>query len=140
MSPLQDYAQEYLNITMGIPQGYAETESGSGSFCFIGWERYPCRWDFTIRPPVFRCIPFLMWRRTRRNMSSIISACWRAPISQSMRSSAGVTGRGSSLDTYLIQFSATESGGTTMEFVAAFIECQNGFGCYNLIGSYPQGG
>ena len=46
---------------------------------------------------------------------------------------------GSSLDTYLIQFSATESGGTTMEFLAAFIECQNGFGCYNLIGSYPQG-
>src|SRR5699024_7092912 len=33
----------------------------------------------------------------------------------------------------------TESGGTTMEFLAAFIECQNGFGCYNLIGSYPQG-
>ena len=29
---LQDYAQEYLNITMGIPQGYAETESGSGAF------------------------------------------------------------------------------------------------------------
>ena len=26
-----------------------------------------------------------------------------------------------------------------MEFLAAFIECQNGFGCYNLIGSYPQG-
>ena len=43
------------------------------------------------------------------------------------------------MDTYLIQFSATESGGTTMEFLAAFIECQNGFGCYNLIGSYPRG-
>ena len=26
-----------------------------------------------------------------------------------------------------------------MEFLAAFIECQNGFGCYNIIGSYPQG-
>ena len=43
------------------------------------------------------------------------------------------------MNAYLIQFSATESGGTTMEFLAAFIECQNGFGCYNLIGSYPQG-
>ena len=44
-----------------------------------------------------------------------------------------------SQNAYLIQFSATESGGTTMEFLAAFIECQNGFGCYNLIGAYPQG-
>ena len=38
---LQDYAQEYLNITMGIPQGYAENRVRQRSFCFIGWERYP---------------------------------------------------------------------------------------------------
>ena len=50
-----------------------------------------------------------------------------------------VTGRARSLDTYLIQFSATESEAQPSEFLAAFIECQNGLSCYNLIGSYPQG-
>ena len=42
-------------------------------------------------------------------------------------------------NSYQVQFEATESSGSTMRFLAAFIDGQNGFGCYNVIASYPQG-
>ncbi len=99
----------------------------------------PCRWDFTIRPPVFRCIPFSdVEENAEKYVQYYIGLLESTNITKHEILSRGYR-EGSSLDTYLIQFSATESGGTTMEFLAAFIECQNGFGCYNLIGSYPQG-
>ena len=71
---LQDYAQEYLNITMGIPRGI-QKQSPAAAPSLHRMGALPCRWDSTIRPPVFRCILFLMWRRMLRSMSSIISDC-----------------------------------------------------------------
>lgn len=135
---LQDYAQEYLNITMGIPQGYAETESGSGAFASsdgsatlqVGF--YDKAADF----PVYTLSD--VEENVEKYVQYYIGLLKSTNITKHEILSRGYR-EGSSLDTYLIQFSATESGGTTMEFLAAFIECQNGFGCYNLIGSYPQG-
>ena len=135
---LQDYAQEYLNITMGIPQGYAETESGSGAFASsdgsatlqVGF------YDKAAGFPVYTLSD--VEENAEKYVQYYIGLLESTNITKHEILSRGYR-EGSSLDTYLIQFSATESGGTTMEFLAAFIECQNGFGCYNLIGSYPQG-
>ncbi len=99
----------------------------------------PCRWDFTIRPPVFRCIPFAdVEENAEKYVQYYIGLLESTNITKQEIIGTKLPGD-RLLNAYLIQFSATESGGTTMEFLAAFIECQNGFGCYNLIGSYPQG-
>ena len=135
---LQDYAQEYLNITMGIPQGYAETESGSGAFASsdgsatlqVGF--YDKAADF----PVYTLSD--VEENAEKYVQYYIGLLESTNITKHEILSRGYR-EIDSLNAYLIQFSATESGGTTMEFLAAFIECQNGFGCYNLIGSYPQG-
>ena len=135
---LQDYAQEYLNITMGIPQGYTETESGSGAFASsdgsatlqVGF--YDKAADF----PVYTLSD--VEENVEKYVQYYIGLLKSTNITKHEILSRGYREVGS-LNAYLIQFSATESGGTTMEFLAAFIECQNGFGCYNLIGSYPQG-
>ena len=136
---LQDYAQEYLNITMGIPQGYAETEPGSGAFASsdgsatlqVGF------YDKAAGFPVYTLSD--VEENAEKYVQYYIGLLESTNITKHEILSRGYR-EGSSLDTYLIQFSLLpESGGTTMEFLAAFIECQNGFGCYNLIGSYPQG-
>lgn len=135
---LQDYSQDYLNITMGIPEGYIETESGSGAFASsdgnvtlqIGF------YDQTAGFPVYTLAD--VEENAEKYVQYYIGLLESTNITKQE-----IIGRDyreiGSLNAYLIQFSATESGGTTMEFLAAFIECQNGFGCYNLIGSYPQG-
>ena len=55
-----------------------------------------------------------------------------------MRSSAGVTGR-SVLECLPDPVFRYRKRRHDHGIFGAFIECQNGFGCYNLIGSYPQG-
>ena len=84
---LQDYSQDYLNITMGIPEGYIETESGSGAFASSDGNAHFADRDFTTRPPVSQSIPLLMWKKMQRSTSSITLDFWRVPISQSRRSS-----------------------------------------------------
>ena len=122
----------------GDPQGYAETESGSGAFASsdgsatlqVGF------YDKAAGFPVYTLSD--VEENAEKYVQYYIGLLESTNITKHEILSRGYR-EGSSLDTYLIQFSATESGGTTMEFLAAFIECQNGFGCYNLIGSYPQG-
>lgn len=135
---LQNYSQDYLNITMGIPEGYIETESGSGAFASsdgnvtlqIGF------YDQAAGFPVYTLAD--VEENAEKYVQYYIGLLESTNITKQE-----IIGRDyreiGSLNAYLIQFSATESGGTTMEFLAAFIECQNGFGCYNFIGSYPQG-
>ena len=113
---LQDYAQEYLNITMGSPRGI-QKQSPAAAPSLHRMGALPCRWDSTIRLPIFRCILFLMWRRNvEKYVQYYIGLLKSTNITKHEILSRGYR-EGSSLDTYLIQFSATESGGTTMEFL-----------------------
>ena len=135
---LQDYAQEYLNITMGIPQGYAETESGSGAFASsdgsatlqVGF------YDKAAGFPVYTLSD--VEENAEKYVQYYIGLLESTNITKHEILSRGYR-EGSSLDTYLIQFSATESGGTTMEFFGGVHRMPEWVGCYNLIGSYPQG-
>ena len=117
-----------------------QKQSPAAELCFIGWERYPAGgifYDKAAGFPVYTLSD--VEENAEKYVQYYIGLLESTNITKHEILSRGYR-EGSSLDTYLIQFSATESGGTTMEFLAAFIECQNGFGCYNLIGSYPQGG
>lgn len=135
---LQDYTQDYLNISMGIPEGYTEAESGSGAFSSadgnstlqVGF--YDKAADF----PVYTLSD--VEENAEKYVRYYLGLLKSTNITKQEILGLGYRTIGS-LKAYLIQFSATESGGTTMDFLAAFIECQNGFGCYNLIGSYPRG-
>ena len=73
---LQDYAQEYLNITMGDPPGVYRNRVRQRRLRFIGWGALALQVGFYDEAADFsRCILFLMWRRMLRSMSSIISDC-----------------------------------------------------------------
>ena len=135
---LQDYTQNYLNITMGIPVGYTETESGSGSFASSDGTA-TLQVSFYTQAAGF---PVYTLSDVEENAERYVRY-YREYLGCTNVTGQEITGRGyrtvGALTAYLIQFSATESSGTTTEVLAAFIECQNGFGCYNLIGSYPRG-
>lgn len=134
---LQEYTGEYLNITMGIPEGYLETEPGSRAFasadgtCTLQAGFY----DKAAGFPVYTLSDI------EENAEKYVSY-YTGLLKSTNITKQEITGRGYSeignLNAYLIRFSAAESGGTVMEFLAAFIECQNGFGCYNIIGSWPE--
>lgn len=134
----QDYTQDYLNISMGIPEGYTEAEPGSGAFSSadgnstlqIGF------YDKAAGFPVYTLSD--VEENAEKYVRYYLGLLKSTSITKQEILGLGYRTIGS-LNAYLIQFSATESGGTTMDFLAAFIECQNGFGCYNLIGSYPRG-
>ncbi len=135
---LREYTQDYLNIVMGIPEGYTETESSSGAFMSadgastlqVGF------YDKSAGFPVYTLSD--IERNAEKYVRYYIGLLESTDITEQKIIDRGYRKIGT-LNAYLIQFAATESGGTTMEFLAAFIECQNGFGCYNIIGSYPQG-
>ena len=122
---------------MGIPEGYTETESGSGAFMSadgastlqVGF------YDKSAGFPVYTLSD--VEKNAEKYVRYYIGLLESTDITERK-----ITGRDyrkiGTLNAYLIQFAATEGGGSTMEFLAAFIECQNGFGCYNLIGSYLQ--
>ena len=56
----------------GDPPGVCRNRVRQRSFCFIGWERYTLQVGFYDKAARFSGVyPFLMWRRTRRNMSRL---------------------------------------------------------------------
>ena len=136
--PLREYTQDYLNITMGIPEGYTETESGNGAFISADGTS-TLQVGFYDKSAGF---PVYTLSDVEKNAEKYVRY-YIGLLKSTVITEQKITDRGyrkiDTLNVYLIQFAATESGGTTMEFLAAFIECQNGFGCYNIIGSYPQG-
>lgn len=135
---LREYTQDYLKITMGIPEGYTETESGNGAFMSadgastlqVGF------YDKSAGFPVYTLSD--VEKNAEKYVRYYIGLLESTVITEQKIIDQGYR-KIDHLNAYLIRFAATESGGTTMEFLAAFIECQNGFGCYNIIGSYPQG-
>lgn len=135
---LREYTQDYLNITMGIPEGYTETESGNGAFMSADGAS-TLQVGFYDKSAGF---PVYTLSDVEKNAEKYVRY-YIGLLESTVITEQKITDRGyrkiDTLNAYLIQFAATESGGTTMEFLAAFIECQNGFGCYNIIGSYPQG-
>ena len=135
---LRKYTQDYLNITMGIPEGYTETESGNGAFMSADGAS-TLQVGFYDKSAGF---PVYTLSDVEKNAEKYVRY-YIGLLESTVITEQKITDRGyrkiDTLNAYLIQFAATESGGTTMEFLAAFIECQNGFGCYNIIGSYPQG-
>lgn len=135
---LTAYANDYLNLSMEIPAGFAETEPGSAVFLSpdgscslqIGFYTY---WSGF---PVYSLAD--VEANAERYVRYFIGLLQSTDITDCEILSEGYRQVGA-LDSYQIQFAATESGGSTMCFLAAFIDGQNGFGCYNVIASYPQG-
>ena len=135
---LSEYTNDYLNISMGIPEGLKEMEVGSASFSSDDG-------GITLQVGFFASKGgFVVYDLSdvEKNAENYVSY-YLGLLESTDITGQEILSRGyhqiGSLNSYQIQFSATESGGSTMEFVAAFIECQNGFGCYNIIASYPHG-
>ena len=133
---LTEYSNDYLNLSLGIPSGFTETEPGSAVFLSpdgscslqIGFYTY---WSGF---PVYALAD--VEENAERYVRYFIGLLQSTDITDYEILSEGYRQVGA-LDSYQIRFTAAESGGSAMEFLAAFIEGQNGFGCYNLIASYP---
>ena len=132
------YSNAYLNLSLQIPADLAETEPGSAVFLssdgscslqigfYTYWSGFPVYTLADVEANAERYVRYFIGLL----QSTDITDC--EILSEGYRQVGA-------LDSYQIQFAATESGGSTMCFLAAFIAGQNGFGCYNVIASYPQG-
>ena len=132
------YSNAYLNLSLQIPADLAETEPGSAVFLssdgsrslqigfYTYWSGFPVYTLADVEANAEGYVRYFigLLQSTDITDSSILDEGYRQ-IGQ--------------LNSYQIQFAATESGGSTMRFLAAFIEGRNGFGCYNVIASCPQG-
>ena len=130
------YSNAYLNLSLQIPADLAETEPGSAVFLssdgsrslqigfYTYWSGFPVYTLADVEANAERYVRYFigLLQSTDITDSSILDEGYRQ-IGQ--------------LNSYQIQFAATESGGSTMRFLAVFIEGQNGFGCYNVIASCP---
>lgn len=134
---LVDYANAYLNLSMKVPADFEETEPGSAVFVSqdgsrtlqIGFYTY---WSGF---PVYSLAD--VESNAEKYVQYFIGVLESTDIADYKIRDQGYRQIGA-LNSYQVQFEATESGGSTMGFLAAFIEGQNGFGCYNVIASYPQ--
>lgn len=139
----QNYVQSYLNISMRIPDGYTETKSGSSTFVSSDGEAF-LRVGFYDKNAGF---PVYTLSDVEENAEALVSYCIAHPESPGLPwkeiAAYEITDKRyqeiGGQNAYLIWLSAKESGDTAMEFLAAFIECRNGFGCYHLVGAYPKG-
>ncbi len=132
------YTNDYLNFSMEIPADFTETDPGSAVFLssdgscslqvgfYTYWSGFPA---YTLADAEANA------ERYVRHFIGLLQSTDITDyeiLSQEYRQIGD-------LNSYQIQFAATESGGSTMGFLAAFLEGQNGFGCYNVIASCPQG-
>ncbi len=135
---LTDYSNANLNLTMKIPAGFEETQPGSAVFvssdgsCSLQIGFYTCWSGF----PVYSLAD--VEANAENYVRYFVGLVQSTDITDYKILSEGYRPVGG-LNSYLVQFEATESGGSTMSFLAAFIDGQNGFGCYNVIASYPEG-
>ncbi len=133
-----DYSNSYLNLSMKIPADFKETDPESAVFISsdgscslqIGFYTY---WSGF---PVYSLTD--VESNTQKYVQYFIGILHSTDITDYRILSEGYQQIGA-LNSYRIQFEATEKSGSTMRFLAVFIDAQNGFGCYNVIASYPQG-
>ena len=135
---LKDYSNEYLNFSMKIPADFIEADPGSAVFVspdgscslqigfYTYWSGFPV---YSLADAEENAENYV------RYFIGILQSTDVTGYKILSREYRKIGERNS----YQVQFDATESGGSTMEFLVAFIEGQNGFGCYNAIAAYPQG-
>ena len=134
---LADYANEYLNLSMTVPSDFQETSPGSAVFvspdgsCSLQVGFYTCWSGF----PVYSLAD--VEANAEQYAGYFIGLLQSTEITGYEILDEGYRQAGGA-DGYQVEFQAAESGGSVMRFLAVFIEGQNGFGCYNLIASYPQ--
>lgn len=135
---LADYSNEYLNFSMKIPADFKETDPGSAVFLspdansslqigfYTYWSGFPVYSLADVESNAEKYVRYFVGilKSTDITDYKILSEYYR---------------RIGELNSYQVQFEAIESGGSAMRFLAAFIDAQNGFGCYNVIVSYPPG-
>ena len=134
---LADYSNAYLNFSMKIPADFEETDPGSAVFISsdgscslqIGFYTY---WSGF---PVYSLAD--VESNAEKYVQYFIGVLQSTDITDYKILSKGYRQIGE-LNSYQVQFEAAESGGSVMKFLAVFIDGQNGFGCYNMIASYPQ--
>ena len=135
---LTDYANTYLNFSMKVPADFQETSPGSAVFIssdgscslqmgfYTYWSGFPVYSLADVEANAEKYVQYFVGilQSTEITGYKILSKDYRQ-IGE--------------WNSYQVQFEATESSGSTMNFLAVFIEGQNGFGCYHVIASYPQG-
>ena len=134
---LIDYSNAHLNLSMKVPSGFQETAPGSATFISsdgscslqIGFYSY---WSGF---PVYSLAD--VQSNAENYVRYFIGILQSTDITDYKILGEGYRQIGA-LNSYQVQFEATESSGSTMRFLAAFIDGQNGFGCYNVIAAYPQ--
>lgn len=134
---LNDYSNEYLNLFMKIPSDFEETEPGSAVFTSadgscslqIGFYTY---W---LGFPVYSLADVEL--NAEKYVQYFIGVLQSSDITDYKILSEDYRQIGER-NSYQVLFEAAESSGSAMRFLAVFIDGQNGFGCYNLIASYPQ--
>lgn len=136
---LKEYGdEEHLNIDIGIPEGYESV--GDDGYAFSSPDGSATLqagfYAYSDEFPIYSIAD--AEENAERYVQYYVGLLKSTKITKQEIISRGYQKIGSQ-NAYLIQFYATESGGTSMEFLAAFVECQNDYGCYNLVGSYPQG-
>ena len=136
-SPLTDYSNEHLNLSMKIPDDFKETDPGSAVFIssdescslqigfYTYWSGFPVYYLADVESNAEKYV---------RHFVEILESTDITDYKILSKDYCKIGEQNS----YQIQFEATESGGSTMAFLAAFIDGQNGFGCYNVIASYPR--
>ena len=132
-----DYTNDYLNFSIKIPDGFQETDPGSAVFIssdgscslqigfYTYWSGFPV---YTLADAEANAEKYVQY---------FIGILQSTDITDYKILSKEYQQIGE-LNSYQVQFEATESSGSTMRFLAAFIDGKNGFGCYNVIASYPQ--
>ena len=134
----RDYVSAALNCSITLPAAYAETAPGSAAFVsssgscslqlgyYTYWSGFPVYELADVEANADTYVAYFVGLLQSTDVTDyrILQADYR----QIGECAA-----------YQVQFEATERGGSTMRFLAAFLEGQNGFGCYNVIASYPQG-
>ena len=135
---LTNYTNASLNFSMKLPDDF--TETGPGSAVFTSPDG-----SGTLQVGFYTCwsgFPVYSLADAEENAETYV----RYFIG--LLESTDITGyqilsrdyrQVGALNSYQVQFEAAESGGSAMGFLAAFLEGQNGFGCYNVIASYPRG-
>lgn len=132
-----DYANAHLNFSMKIPADLKETEPGSAVFLspdescslqigfYTYWAGFPVYSLADVEANAEKYVQYFIGILQSTDITGY-------KILSKDNLQIGT------LHAYQVQFEATESSGSTMRFLAVFIDGQNGFGCYNVIASYPQ--
>ena len=133
-----DYFNESLNFSMRLPPDFQETDPGSAAFLspdgsgslqigyYTYWSGFPVYSLADVEENAENYVRYFVGLLQSTDVTEY------EILSREYRQIGGE-------NSYQVQFEATESGGSTMCFLAAFPEGQNGFGCYNVIASYPEG-